>query len=130
MCVCVHTHTHQDFLIKGTPSALVKWFFILCTLSLSLSLSLTHTHTHQDVLITGTPIALVKRFVKTGKKLLFSSEQGCCSYRESLMYKKPACDPKWLWPGKIKKIKKKSCTQIVYKTPACDPKWFLPGINF
>eukprot|EP00802_Teleaulax_amphioxeia_P011491 Tamp_11524.p1 GENE.Tamp_11524~~Tamp_11524.p1 ORF type:complete len:393 (-),score=36.75 Tamp_11524:635-1813(-) len=51
-----------------------------------------------DVLVTGSPSALVKRFLKTEKKVLFSSEQGCCSYRESIMYKQPKCDPRWIWP--------------------------------
>jgi hypothetical protein len=53
-----------------------------------------------DVLITGTPKMLVLRMLKSGKKVLFSSERGCCGTREEGMYKRTTCasDEEWVKP--------------------------------
>jgi len=51
-----------------------------------------------DVLITGSPLSLVKKTLLSGKKILFSSEKGCCSSREQIAYKNPRCDRQWFAP--------------------------------
>ena len=48
-----------------------------------------------DVLVNGTLRTLVKCFVKSKKKILFSSEKGCCSTRETIQFRGYTCNAKW-----------------------------------